>query len=317
MANEEILTKENIMKMKDGDPFRGKCLIHTYELAATKTGGTYIKGSVQGKGEVSFRVWSNASCYNMFTDSTSGELAASGLLRDKVCTVSGNISIYGGVTSLIINRVVDVDEDANTQDFYVVRYNKNAYFESLLDTIKKYTTEKGFMVADTLISPYVEEFMNEYASVSHHDNCSGGLLAHTTKVVKLCTVLKMYDNIWKKLDLDLLFCGCLAHDIGKIREYNNGVISDMGKVLSHPCMGVMIVTEMKDKIVELKGEEFFWRLCAVINQHSGEWGERPRAKEAYVVHLLDFMESKLTSLNEALEGLGDGAQFVFETYKLS
>ena len=158
--------------------------------------------------------------------------------------------------------------------------------------------------------------MTEFAAVWHHDNCKAGLLAHTTKVVRMASLIRMYPEITKKISPDVLFIGCALHDIGKVYEYGLGAVTDEGKVLSHHTFGVLFCASHKKDIVEALGRDGYRLLLSIIEQHHGEYGERPRTVAAYVVHRLDMLESVLTSVNTLLKDSPDG-NIQYDGYKLS
>ena len=168
---------------------------------------------------------------------------------------------------------------------------------------------------DEIIKPVEDSFKNEFAAVSHHDACRSGLLAHTTKVVRMASMIKQYPEILKRVSSDLLFIGCALHDIGKVFEYNNGAISNLGKSLSHHTFGVIILLDNKELICSSMGESFFYSLLAVVEQHHGEYAEHPRTVASYVIYQLDNLDSRLTSLNSLLaESDGDVVQY--DGYKM-
>ena len=91
------------------------------------------------------------------------------------------------------------------------------------------------------------------------------------------------------------------HDIGKIYEYTNGVIKGNGLIVSHNTFGVEMLSKHKDFIVEKKNEEFYYRLLAIIVQHHGEFGENPRSVEAFMIHMVDYLESSFQAIEESYE----------------
>lgn len=113
--------------------------------------------------------------------------------------------------------------------------------------------------------------------------------------------MKLYPNINKVVDNDLFALGATIHDIGKIYEYTNGVIEGNGLLVSHTTFGVEMLSKNKDFIVSLKSEEFYYRLLSIIQQHHGEFGEKPRTVEAYLVHMADYMESSFQAIEESYE----------------
>lgn len=315
MAN--VLNKEELQKLYDGSRVSGYVLLRGYTKQPTKNGGEYIAGSVEAQGNVPFKAWGNSEAFITLSNSRDYE--------NKICHVRAEANIYGGVFSLIIREIslADMDtlesEGISESDFLSSMYNPEIYWREFENTFKKNTSEEAHEVFDSIMTGVVKNaFLTEFAAIAHHDNCRSGLLAHSTKVVKIATILKMYPNILKRVGKDLIFLGAAIHDIGKIMEYNNGVISNNGKLLCHTISGVVLLEEnYKDIIVKKMGNAFYVRLISIVSCHHGEYGESPRTVEAYVIHLLDCLESNLTSINQKLEGVSIEDQIQIEGMRLS
>lgn len=279
--------------MKNDEVFDTVLLIKNYEEKPTKNGGKYIDGIVEMKGSVQFKVWAGSTFDEMHNFD----------YNNTVCKVSGKVNEYNGTKSLILNDVKALQEgtyDAST--FFEDKYNEVAYFDALNQLVKKNSSEEGYNVFSMVIADVKERFMVEFAAKGHHDAVKSGLLAHTYKNVYILTrFIKLYQNIVKNLDMDVLVVGTALHDVGKVFEYTNGVVQGMGLLVSHHTFGVEILAKYKDEIVALKDEEFYYRLLAVVEQHHGEFGETPRAIDAYLIHLVDLLESKFQAIDESLE----------------
>ena len=113
--------------------------------------------------------------------------------------------------------------------------------------------------------------------------------------------MKLYPNIVQVVDNDLFALGSAIHDIGKIYEYTNGIIQGSGLIVSHHTFGVELLTKHKEFIISKKGEEFYYRLLAIIEQHHGEFEETPRAVEAFLIHMVDYLESSFQAIDESYE----------------
>lgn len=70
--------------------------------------------------------------------------------------------------------------------------------------------------------------------------------------------------------------------------------------------GIEFLRSHQDKIVDNLGTETYFRLHSVITQHHGEYGDRPRTIEAYIVHKADSLEAVMTQLEESLENSMNG-----------
>lgn len=307
-----ILYKDDILKEVNKTILTGVTLIKNYTEQPTKTGSTYFGGNLEAKGELGFKVW-RGSCFDkMNSEDYSG----------KICLVQAEINEYNGTKSLILKDISVVPndilekEDIRKGDFLQSKYDAEAYYATLYQTLQSHVTSEALQVFDLVMSDIKDKFIEEYAAVNYHDNCRNGLLAHTTKVVKMSTLIKMYPALLKRVSVDALYVGSALHDIGKVVEYDTGVISKLGKSLSHLTMGCIMISKYKDEIVALKGEDFYNTLLSIISQHHGEFGDQPRTIAAYVVHQLDMMDATFTLLNQKLEEGEDNTQISYNNMKL-
>lgn len=307
----DILQKANILKKSDGEKVNGYVYIRSYQKQPQKNGGFYMAGNLSAKGDMQFKSWSNTPAFETLSDSD---------LTGKICSVTAKVNEYGGSISLLVENISPVEEGTNLKPsyFFEDKYDAELYYKNLIQTLRKYVSDEAMEVFKEVMCSdgLMERFVEEFAAVSHHDNCRSGLLAHTTKVVKAATIVRMYPEIMKRVEADLLFVGCALHDVGKIFEYNNGSISEEGKYLPHLVSGVVLVAKHRARIVELKGEKFYNSLLSVISQHHGDYGEPPRTVAAYVISKLDLLDSCLTSLNASLENKDSGEQVLMESNKL-
>lgn len=268
-------------------------LIKSYGVKTAKNNSNFIDGLLEMKGTVPFKIWSG----KLFDELEKCEY------QGTVCQITGKVNEYNGSKSLILSDVKALEEGSyDMGDFFEEKYNIASYVNALNEFVEKRCSDAGYGVYMTVMPELLSRFSTEFAARGHHDAVRGGLLAHTYKVtILLRRIIPMYDALFKNSDEDLLYLGAIFHDIGKIYEYTNGAIVGNGLIVSHHTFGVEIIVQHKDKIIELKGEEFYYRLLAIIEQHHGAWEERPRAIEAYIIHLVDHMEAHLQSMNESLE----------------
>lgn len=308
----KILKKEDIIK---GSPLiQGYCLVGSYSEQPTKNGSTYLNGVLHADGEVPFKVWRGSAF----------EQIKQGGYENEVCEIRGKRNEWNGQVSVIVEGISPPLTEEQLSElglskssFMCCRYDTVRLLKNLYDGVKKLVSEEAYDVFEYVMNKLpVERFITEFAAVYHHDNCVGGLLAHTWKVVKLASVLKLYPELYDRVDTDVLFVGAALHDIGKVVEYSNGTMSEMGKLLDHSTHGIIMLHLAQEYIEEQKGRDFYKRLLSVVAQHHGEYGARPRTLEAFLVHKFDMLDSELTSLNETVLQ-SDGSQVVCGDYKLS
>jgi putative nucleotidyltransferase with HDIG domain len=112
------------------------------------------------------------------------------------------------------------------------------------------------------------------------------LVMHTNTVTETAVAMgvvmeKAYPNA-VRVDMDILLCGGLLHDVGKVLEYalENGafVKSKNGKLIRHPVSGAALAWELglPDEVVH------------VIASHSFEGDKTPRSIEGILIHHADF-----------------------------
>lgn len=131
-----------------------------------------------------------------------------------------------------------------------------------------------------------------------HHAYRGGLLEHVVKMAELAVdVCRHYPEI----DRDLVLLGIYFHDLGKLREIGAMPANDYtleGQLVGHIVIGVEMLRECS-----AAGEvpsDLQLHLEHLIVSHHGrqEWGSpiEPSTPEAFVLHLIDNLDSKLNQL---------------------
>ncbi len=155
---------------------------------------------------------------------------------------------------------------------------------------------------------FVKEFCSSPSAMTHHHNYVGGNLEHTVGVVRLCkNICEMYPSINK----DLVVCGAILHDIGKLKEYNITASidkTDIGNFIGHIVMGDRWVRK-KIKEIRDNGETFDKemenQICHILLSHHGkyEFGSprMPKTIEAMVVHAADMMDSQVKNFIQNIQ----------------
>lgn len=285
----QLVTKKEIAAKEDGFVIKSLALLQSMERRLTKSGSPYYCGNLQMVGTIPYKVWNNSAAFN-FMDTADKQ---SGIVE-----IDSTVNIYSGQLSLVISSIRWGSPEGLTEaDFYESVYDSKKYMGMLRSQLQTKCSPEAVLVFELLMKKYEQRFVEEFAAISHHDNCRNGLLAHTVKVMKIANVLAMYKNLMEKITPDVLYVGCALHDIGKIIEYNCGTISETGKKVSHLTIGIEMLYEVKEEIVKLKGEDFYYDLCSIISQHAGEWSDRPRTVAAYVVNAVDSLEANFATLN--------------------
>ena len=142
------------------------------------------------------------------------------------------------------------------------------------------------------------------AAMMMHHAYVGGLLEHITSLVELAR--RIADH-YPALDEELLECGAILHDIGKLYEleYSRSLeYSTRGRLVGHMAIGLEI---LRETISVLGGfpSDLRYRLEHMILSHHGEYElgspVLPAFPEAMALHLMDQLDSKLQSMDAQYE----------------
>lgn len=307
-----MLDAETVLKQDEGHIVNGLCVLQGYSICPQKNGGRFAAGTLQAQGNIPFKAWGNSPAFAPLSDSADE-------YKNRIVWITGSISKYGGVTAIILDNISladDVEGVVSTLDFMKDVYDA----DDILGQIRGILTDRcsaGISgLFDQIAAPVMDRLKSEFAAVSHHDNVKGGLIAHTLKVMRIAKIIDMYPGLLDKISADAIYLGCALHDIGKIFEYENGSVSGIGKKLSHHTLGVRFLLKNEKEITEKTSPEFFDILLSIIEQHHGEFEERPRTVAAYLVHKFDMLESTLTFLATAVSSATDD-QIAYDGFKLS
>ena len=161
-------------------------------------------------------------------------------------------------------------------------------------------------IQDTHLKYVMDTVLNDEALVARlkkapggklwHHNYLGGVLEHTLNVAALVSAIGRY---YPNINHDILLCGALTHDIGKVNEYDwRGYIdfSDHGRMLGHIVMGFHLIANIIDKKADFP-DELGKQLLHLILSHHGrkEYGSpvEPMTREAIILNFADEIDSKM------------------------
>lgn len=155
----------------------------------------------------------------------------------------------------------------------------------------------------------ISEFSRAPAARQVHHAYIGGLLEHTLELLAIGeTVIQVYPQI----NADLLRCGILLHDIGKVREFTWETdidYSDEGRLFGHIIIGDEMVNAAV-KALDGFPTELALQLRHMLLAHHGrhEWGSprRPQSLEAIALHSIENLGAQVNRfhliLNKVLPG---------------
>ncbi|MCU0276642.1 MAG: OB-fold nucleic acid binding domain-containing protein [Acidobacteria bacterium] len=257
-------------------------------------------------GRMTAKVWDNVDTLHKL------------LQPGNVYRISGEVDAFNGKMQLKITRARPLEPNDNScrpEDF-----DEQPPFDS-----EALRTDLYAMLDENLADPHLRQlvqlfkeehgavFSQAYGAQKIHHAFAGGLLQHTHALLRLVLAVSPFYG----LDTELLLIGALFHDIGKTAEFKTQPALETtmaGGLLGHLVISLTIFLEMQKRIPGFP-EPLSLRIQHLIVAHHGEkeFGspEVPKTREAYVLHILDLLDSRLSIFSEQLK-TGDGQKLFSE-----
>ena len=290
-----------------GNKLTGKYLLLDINFTKTSTGSNMISCSVVEEGGESLRSVS----FDAGVVNTLKQLGVSTIEADIILTVQDyNGSMSGKITNLMSVYEPDMSKYLESLDIKIIA-------KELISLLKEHLSPKGAKLAFTILQNHNSQLKTAMAAMygGYHDGIQGGLLNHIRKLLRYGGIaMNEYEAVFTSDEKDLVLIGLLVHDLGKIIEIENGAYSKMS-IVPHTYWGIEILSEHKEDIVKTYSEMFYVELQAIILEHHGEFGERPKTIYAYLVHVIDLLDSRVSGLYELLKT--DAPEHIkFDGYRL-
>ena len=286
-----------IEDLSAGNDFTAPFLVLSQSMGRTSRGGLYLNVELGDKtGEVGAKVWDNAEDF------------AGKLPEGKVSLVRGYVDSYRGNLQLVIREARVLAPDEISWEDYIRSSPCNfSDMKASLYTLIASLKDDDFrrLTQAALDSPEVgEKFLTFAAAKKLHHAYFHGLLEHSLSVGKLAASLADH---YPKLNRDLLICGALLHDLGKVWEFTPPPMTDystVGRLKGHLVMGVEFLGRVADELPGFPPEKLELLQHIILSHHGEpEFGApvRPQLLEALVVHHLDNIDAKLEAIGSFLD----------------
>ena len=275
------------MKTK-GEKVSGSVYVRTFDYRVTKSGDSFVTGYVIDHGcVINFKVWREVL-----------ENFRSLIAVSRVITISGVVDVWNNVPSIVFESVKADSFGYKPLDF-LFGYDRGKLEGEFYGFLENVSPKVKLLINKIIDGEVKERFFTEYAAKLLHDACLGGLANHTIKMLHLAETI--VDNDDRLLPFsDLIYVGVICHDLGKVREFYLGE-SVKDSFMSHSEYGCEILYELKEYIVNLYDESFFYRLISIIRGHHHIYEVRAKTVCAYIVHLIDMLDSQTTMFMDNLD----------------
>ncbi|MFH1058825.1 MAG: HD domain-containing protein [Pseudomonadota bacterium] len=290
----------SLNELAEGQAVEAVFLLAKKQLMTTKAGKPY--GSLRladASGEVEAKLWDQAE-----------ELLAP-LCAGQAVRVSGRVQAYQGQIQMVLSAVA-LEPKVDATKFLPRSPVDLGELWGRLGALKQAVQNKHLQ---RLLRAFFDEqdFRHDFerapaAKAAHHAYLHG-LLEHTVSVGEAALAMAAH---YPHLERDLLLCGALLHDVGKVEELTIGPpldYTDAGRLEGHVVLGVRL---LDGRLARSKGfpAGLASHLRHLIVSHHGveEFGspQKPKLAEAMALHLLDDLDAKLFMFRAAREANGEG-----------
>jgi 3'-5' exoribonuclease len=275
------------------DDVQSMFLVKYIAVATGKDGKNYLNLILSdNSGEIESRKWQDA------------EPTAAKIKSGDFVIINGKVNAFQGRLQLIVNEISKLNEG---------QYDPQDYIKKSSSAPQKMFDEL-IIVVNSLEEVYIKELLlsmlNDVeikrrlliwqAGKSIHHAYQSGLLEH----ILSCTVLANFLSQHYQVNRSYVVAGCILHDLCKIYELTEGPNVDYteeGKLIGHLVKGLELVDHFAAKMTYFPYAQKM-HIKHILLSHHGEYEygspKIPHTSEAYLVHLIDLMDSKMSSMDQ-------------------
>jgi len=295
MKPETAKPRTTVSAMKKGERIRTFLRLASFEKRKKRDGGDFLTLEfIDSSGTVSAKIWERVLGYE--------KLLAVG----KIYQVSGEVTEYNQKLEVRVDSLraaLPEDGELRDEDFLpAAPFDTEKTFQELMSILNE-SLDNPFLrqLVDLFAGEYKSRFQVHYGAQKIHHAYPGGLLEHTCAVVRLA--IQVAD--FYQLDKEVMLVGALLHDCGKMFEFSIAPLPETtlaGGLLGHIVLGNEMLISLVARIPGFP-QDLRYRIQHLLIAHHGEkeFGspELPKSPEAYALHIIDLLDSKLHIFKEA------------------
>ena len=272
-------------------------LVRDKITAMAKNGKPYMTLKLMDRtGEVEGRIWDQVDYFSEQFD------------KDDFIMVNAKASVYMGKMQLVVQDLSKVEENlVDLSDFLPVSKRSLSEMRQELEQVLSSLTDRHIKA---LLRSFFDDpdffalYSKAPAAKAMHHVFLGGLLEHSLAVVGLAVDVAVR---YPQVNRDLLICGALLHDIGKVAElsYRRSFdYTDEGKLLGHIVIGVQMVEDRIRQIPDFPAE-LSMLIKHLLLSHHGQYDfgspKRPKFLEAVILNFIDDLDSKINGVQTHID----------------
>ncbi len=222
--------------------------------------------------------------------------------KNSFVKVRGKLNFFQGRKQFILSHIEKVEASTINEDDFVMKATQNpeTMYKELLGIVDElddvYIRDLlRIIITDGEVARRLKTWQ---AGKSIHHAYKSGLLEHILSCTYLATNLSRH----YKVNGNYVVAGCILHDLCKIYELTDGInveYTEEGKLVGHLVKGLEIVDRYASKIKNFPHHTKM-HIKHILLSHHGEYEygspKIPQTSEAFLVHLIDMMDSKMGSM---------------------
>ena len=305
------MKKNFIADLKTGESYTSDFAVIRKQTRTAKNDKKYLTLDIADKtGKMQSRMW----------EEIPNELKWDDIQTGKVYEFKGKVEEYQNNKQFITSHLQEI-KDYDREDFIaVIKEDRDELWQNLREIHKQVDNEWMKKLLNSFFEDehFAKEFQEAPAAKAVHDSTLGGLLRHTYRMTKLA--MKIIDDYPEmNIDKSMVICGIAFHDMEKINEYSyDGVViehTDTGHFVGHT---VMACNSLYARIKEIEGfpQKLTDHIIHIVAAHAGEYDpiRLPATQEATLVHLVDFLDSRLVHLQQEKESISPDVRWKKDYY---
>jgi len=298
------------------------CQLTTLRPASTRNGKPYLDVEFSdGTASEKIKIWQDSGAYDQCHDLEAGDCAQ---LEGRFWRNQFGLNI----DNLRVRPLTHEEEAALFSGTPERQAKLNADMLFIDETIAALIDPRLRLLCQTFLTQHGEKFRRAAAARSYHHARRGGLLDHTSQMMRSAVALRA---VYPSANWDLVIAGVLFHDCGKLWENDyepqgfSSPLTTIGELLGHITIGIEVVNRLwraldADPVFQAAGtppkESVREHLLHLIASHHGqrEFGApvTPRTPEGWMLHYIDNIDARFEMLAATYAEKGQTAPGIYE-----
>jgi 3'-5' exoribonuclease len=293
-----VSQKIGIKSLPIGKQFTGFCVVRKKEMRYKGNGEAYLHLELgDWSGRLNAKLWDDIAKFNKMIE------------VGKIIKIKAMVQKFQDHKELKISnlRKAKPEDDVDLKQL-LPKSNKdisalrNHFFEHVGGIQNSHL--KRLLSAIFSDGEFADRFFLSPAGKLWHHNYLYGMLEHVAAMLDIAVAIQSH---YPEVNIDLLKCGIILHDIGKMTGYDvNGFVdfTDEGRLIGHITIGYDMIRKKIDDIKDFP-TELRDQLLHMLLSHQGKLEQGspvvPSTIEAIILHNINELDSKTNALWRIVE----------------